>query len=269
MKTLSRQRKSELRTALFYVASPLTLVILWELAVRLALVDFRFFPPPSAILWRLYELALSGELANHALVSARRVILGFLLGAVPALVLGMWMGVSRVFHMVMNPLVALLYPIPKTAILPLLMLVFGIGDASKVVAIGIGSFFLVLINTYHGVSGISRIYFDVCSVFGVSTLDRYRRVVIPGALPGIFTGAKLAMGYSVVLMVAAEFVGATSGIGHLIWQTWESFDIRGMYAGLVVVSLMGYFATLLVDQLQKWMIPWRPVTAGSFLESES
>ena len=250
---LSQQNKERLLS----IFSPVLLLILWEILVQTTLLDKRFFPAPSSIVGTFGSLITSGELWKHLQASIARIVIGFLLGAIPALILGITMGLFRWVRAFFSPMVAALYPIPKIAILPLVMLIFGLGEQSKWVIIAIGVFFLVLYNTMAGVMNIPNIYLDVGKNFGASRLQFYLTVALPGAMPLIFTGVKLAAGVALLIIVAAEFVGAKTGIGYMIWQSWQTFSVETMYVGLVVIAVLGYLVSLLMDELEHILIPWR------------
>lgn len=239
------------------ILSPLLLLGLWEAAGRLALIDARFFPPPSAIAQAFPKLLASGELWDDTLVSLGRVTVGFLIGAVPALVLGIVMGLSRYVRAALNPMVGALYPIPKSAILPLLLLVFGTGEASKYAIVASGVFFLVLLNTVAGVLSIEPVYLDVGRNFGASRLQTFFTIALPGALPLIFTGIRLAWGIALILIVVGEIFASRSGLGYLINNSYQTFQVEKMYAGLIVMSVIGYVSFLALDELQRWLVPWR------------
>lgn len=247
-------RRREILVSIF---SPVVVLIGWELLVRLALLDARFFPAPTSIVGTFWALIRSGELANAVMVSLTRIFAGFLMGAVPALLLGLVLGLSRLVRAFANPIVYALYPVPKVAILPLVMLIFGLGEMSKYVIIAIAVFFLVLVNTMAGVVQIDRIYFDVARNFNASRRDFYVNVVLRGALPSIFTGLKLALGVALIVLVTAEFVAARSGIGVMIYESWQVFAIERLFVGLVVVSFLGYVLSLLFDELERLVIPWQ------------
>ena len=238
--------------------SPLLLLVVWELLVRAQLLDYRFFPAPSSIVGTFAQLIASGELLVDIKDSLTRVIIGFLLGAIPGLILGIVMGLSRMVRAFFRPMVAALYPIPKIAILPLIMLIFGLGETTKYVSVAMGVVFIVLINTMGGVMNIDKIYLDVGRNFGASRLQFYRTIALPGALPAIFTGFQLSLGVALVVIVATEFVGAKTGIGYLIWQSWQTFSVEAMYCGLVVTAFLGFLSQLLLDTVQRLCIPWRP-----------
>lgn len=239
------------------ILSPLALLLLWEALVRTRVLDVRFFPAPSQVLGTLVSLNLSGELPQDVLVSLSRIAAGFALGASAGIALGLLMGVSKVIRAAVNPLVGTIYPIPKIAILPLVMLIFGLGEPSKYVIVAIGVFFLVLLNTAAGVMNIEKIYLDVGRNFGASRSDVLLTIALPGALPFIFTGLRLGWGTGLLLIVAAEFISAKSGIGYLIWTSWQTFAVEEMYVGLITISALGLVSFALFDVLERWLIPWK------------
>jgi len=237
--------------------SPLGVLLLWEICTRSGLIDARFFPAPSIIFHYLIFTSPDEGLLTDISASLYRIFWGYLTGCASGIALGVTMGLNHTVRMMIYPLVALLYPVPKIAILPLIMLIFGIGEMSKIVVVAIGSFFLVLINTLHGVDGIAKIYHDVAQVYRIKKTRFILRVIMPGALPAIFTGLKLAIGYSLVIVVAAEFSGADAGIGYLIWQSWETFSIKAMYAGIFVIGALGLAFSLILHFLERRLMPWR------------
>ena len=242
---------------LISIVSPVLLLVVWEAVGRLGLVDTRFFPPPSAIAETFAKLVTSGELWENTVTSLGRVLIGFTVGAVPGLVLGIAMGLSRWVRAALNPMVGALYPIPKSAILPLLLLVFGLGEGSKYAIVASGVFFLVLLNTAAGVLSIEPVYLDVGRNFGAGRLQTFFTIALPGALPLIFTGVRLAWGIALVLIVVGEIFASRSGLGYMINNAYQTFQIEKMYAGLIVMSAIGYVSFLVIDELQRWLIPWR------------
>jgi len=232
------------RQRLLSFLSPLGLLVLWELLVLLGVLDGRFFPPPSKILVKFYALTASGELIRHTLASLLRILAGLVVGTLPAILIGTMMGLSRWVQTVLDPIIAAVYPIPKIAVLPLVMLFFGFGETSKVAVIAIAVFFPVIINTFVGVANIDRIYLV--------------RVVFPGSIPMVFAGIRLAVGIAFIVIVAAEFVAAKSGLGYMIWSSWEFMQVDRMFVGLIVIGALGVLSTQLLRELERWLIPWKP-----------
>lgn len=246
-----------MKRILLYLLPPLAALGLWEVASRLGWLDARFFPAPSAILHHLAFEIPPVELWNHIRATLLRVAAGYFLGTTLAVVLGVAMGLIAPLRNALYPLVAALYPIPKIAVLPLIMLIFGIGEMSKIVVVAVGSFFLVLLNTLRGVDDLNPVYRDLAQVYRLPRHRYIYSVVLPGSLPAVFTGLRLALGYSLVIVVAAEFSGANHGIGYMIWQAWETFSIKTMYAGIAVIAILGVLFSWSLDALERRLVPWR------------
>jgi NitT/TauT family transport system permease protein len=247
----------DIKRLLIYFVSPAVVFLVWEICSRTGVLDQRFFPPPSEIFHHLFFVSPDEGILMDIVFSVYRIVVGYIVGCSLGMFLGIAMGLSHTVRMMFYPLVMVTYPIPKIAILPLIMLIFGIGDLSKIVVVIIGSFFLVLMNTLHGVDSLAQIYHDVAKVYKINRRNFIFKIVIPGSLPSIFTGLKLAIGYSLVIVVAAEFSGADKGIGYLIWQSWETFSIKSMYAGIFVIGVLGFIFSYSLDLLERKMVPWK------------
>jgi ABC-type nitrate/sulfonate/bicarbonate transport system permease component len=251
---LERALHSELFIA---IASPLLILLVWEIVVRIHLLDARFFPAPSSVIVELVLLAQSGQLFIDIGWTLLRVVIGTLLGTIPGVVLGIFLGLSPLVRAFVQPAISALYPVPKIALFPLVMLIFGIGEASKWAIVAVAVFFQVFYSTLAGVVNIDRIYLDVASNFKASRWQTFYSVAIPGALPFIFTGFQLGLGMALIVVVIAENFGTQVGVGFLIWRSWQIFEVRDMYVGLIVVALMGYCFQLLLQRFQKAIIPWK------------
>jgi NitT/TauT family transport system permease protein len=156
-----------------------------------------------------------------------------------------------------DPLIAALFPIPKVALMPLLLLAFGFGDASKIAVVVIAVFFPVVVNSYVGAANIEKIYWDVAKNYGASQLVVFRRIVFFGALSMIFAGLRIALAVSFIVLVAAEFVSTKAGIGYLIWNSWELLQVDKMFVGIVTVGVLGVVATVLLQEIERKVIPWK------------
>lgn len=239
------------------ILSPIAIIVVWEILARLNWIDTRFFPAPSTIFSSFISLTTSGILLNDLYVSLYRIFGGFILGALPGLIIGLTMGLFPLIRNILDPLVAATYPIPKLALMPLIMIMFGLNDLEKIVVIAIGTFFVVLMNTASGVINLDKIYMDVAKNYGASKKDYYLTVALPGALPMIFTGLKLGMGMALLLIVAAEMNGANSGIGYRIWQSYNIFDIPAMFVSFIIMAILGYIFTIILDLIERVIIPWK------------
>jgi NitT/TauT family transport system permease protein len=245
------------RDRLLGIGSPLLLVLLWEISARSGLIDVRFFPAPSSIATQAIALTGSGELWGHLAASLQRLAWGTLLGGIPALLLGITMGLYRPIRAAIDPLISATYPVPKSAILPLILLIFGLDETSKIVMVALGVFFPVLINTITGVLQIDKIYLDVGKNFRATRWQTFRTVAFPGAMPSIMAGIKLGIGMGLILIAIAEMVGAKNGIGFMIWDAWQILSVETMYVGLIVISVLGFLLTLILNEIEGWILPWK------------
>lgn len=255
--TPSRLRRLLHSSGFAAVASPIVILAVWELLVRVHALDARFFPAPSSVIVDLLSLVQSGELFIDIGWTLSRVLVGTLLGAIPGLVFGILLGLSPPLRLFGQPIINALYPIPKIALFPLIMMIFGIGESSKWVIVAVAVFFQVFFSTLAGVVNIDRIYLDVASNFQASRWQTYRTIAIPGALPFIFTGLQLGLGIALIVVVIAENFGTKVGIGYMIWRSWQVFEIEDMYVGLIIVAIMGYGFQLLLQELQRRVVPWK------------
>jgi NitT/TauT family transport system permease protein len=251
-----RRRRDQLERLLF-IMSPIVFIALWELAAWMNWVDTRFFPRPSAVILELIEMVRSGELPKHVGDTLVRIGAAFVIGAIGGVAVGLAMGLSRWVRAALMPMVAAIYPLPKVAIFPLILLIFGLGETSKIVTVAIAVFFQVLFPTVLGVTSIPRIYLDAGRNFGARGLDLYLKVALPGALPAILSGCRVALGVALIVIVSVEFVGSNSGVGYLIWNSWQLFNVNRMFVGLMTAAVLGYLAALLIDSLEKRLVPWR------------
>ncbi|WP_432813961.1 ABC transporter permease [Sporosarcina aquimarina] len=251
-----QQTKARLQQ-LLTIVSPVFLLVLWEVLSRTGVMDIRFFPPPTAIVQTFWELLVSGAIAEHVGVSLYRIALGFLAGVIPGIIIGLMMGLFTPIRHFVSPLVMALMPIPTLALLPIIIILFGIGDLSKVITIAGSVFFPVVINTAAGVLNIDKIYLDVANNYGASKSQFFFKIALPGALPVMLEGIQMGQAIALLTIVAAEMMGATSGIGYLIWTSYKAFLLQNMFVGLIMISFFGYLFSLLLRGLQKKLLPWR------------
>jgi ABC-type nitrate/sulfonate/bicarbonate transport system permease component len=250
-------RDERRRKRILSIASPLVFLLVWEAVVRLGLLDARFVPPPSAVVVRFFDLVQSGELWKDVSITLFRVAGGYTLGVIPGIAVGLLMAMFKPLRYVLDPLVAAIFPIPKIALMPLLLLAFGIGEMSKIVLVAIATFFPVLISTYAGAANIEKIYLDAAKNFGADSSMMFREVIFFGALPQIFAGLRLALGTSFLVIVAAEFVSADTGIGQLIWSSWQVLQVDRMFVGIVLIGVLGVISTAILQEIEVRLLPWR------------
>ncbi len=267
---------------------PLLLLVSWELIVGAEILSPRWFPPPSRIATALWDLTVTFDRFNetsllgrpwlipsrlsseglpgvwalfqesHLWATLSRVLMGFFLGALPGVLLGMVMGLNRTVRMMLDATMSAVYVLPKIAIFPILMLIFPnpFGEGPKVTVVAISAFFLVAISTMAGVRGIDPVYLQAGRNYGANRLQMFRHVILPGALPIIFSGLRLALGTALIVIVAVEFVRAQTGVGFLVFYHWQILVTEKMYAGLFVVMLLGVLLTYALQLIERRVMPW-------------
>jgi NitT/TauT family transport system permease protein len=237
------------------LAIGLTFFAAWEAASRLELISPLFFPAPTFVLETVLTMILDGELGIHVMATMTRVLAGFILGSALGLTLGMYMGWSRATRQVIDPLIAAIHPIPKISIFPLIMIVFGIGVLSKIVVVSVAAFFPMVINSMAGVRQIQPIYFDVARNYGASNWQIFTRVVLPGSLPMIFAGARLGLNLSLTITTAVELLMADTGLGSIIWLSWQTLRIEQLYAAVFTLAMIGISFRIVLALLADRIIP--------------
>lgn len=252
------EKQSVRRERLMYLLSPIGLLLLWEVFIQAGFGDRRFVPAPSDIAERFYQLIVSGELLTHTASTLWRIAVGYVVGVVPAIAIGLFMAMSRGVRIVVDPLVAALFPIPKVALMPLFLLAFGFGDASKMAVVATAAFFPVVVNTFTGAASIEPIYIDVARNYGASRYIMFSRIVFFGALPMTFAGLRTALAISFIVVVAAEFVASKSGIGYLIWSSWELLQVDAMFVGIVTIGILGVIFSTIFREIERLVLPWKP-----------
>lgn len=255
---LTVQTEPESRRGRSTVLVIVGLLVVWEAVVRLNLLSRFYFPPPTAVLQGVVDLARGGQLAEHGFATLYRLAFGLVMGGALGILVGVAMGRSRTFRRLADPLVSALYPIPKIAILPLVMVFLGIGETSKVFVIAIAAFFPLLISTLTGVRQIPDIYFEVASNYGTGRMGLLKRVILPASLPTVLAGLRIALNSAIHVTIAVEIVSAVRGLGALVWLSWEILRIEQLYATLLVIALLGILSTWGIDLLTRRLIPWRP-----------
>ena len=249
------------------IASPLILLVVWEILVKVGILDVRFFAPPSEIAGRLAQLINDGTMWRETAVTMRRVLVGFILASVPAVLLGIVMGINRPIRLLFTPLISAIYPVPKIALVPMIILIFGIGETAKYAVSVISVFFLVALNTVAGVTQVDQKYFDIARNSGARGWDLVWTVALPGALPSILTGLNLGLGFALTVVVGTELLLPQGGLGALIWQSYQVYDVPTIFATLIVVAVLGWGTNELMGELERQVIPWRaaerPVRAAA------
>lgn len=232
------------------------LLALWELAVFAGFVDALLFPPPSRILESAGELLANGVLTAHIAATGLRVGAGVMIGAGLGMFLGIAMGSSPRLRSVFDPLIGALHPVPKIAILPLIMVVFGIGDVSLIIVIATGAFFPMVINTMTGVHQINPNYLDLARLHGVGRWKKMRRIIIPAAGPSLMAGLRLSLNTTLLITVAVEMIAARTGLGAMIWLSWSTLRTEHIYVAIAVTVAFGLAVNGVLSWVTKRTLPW-------------
>ncbi len=230
---------------------------LWQLAGSAGWVNPLFLPPPSAIALAIWKLALSGALWNHVSASVVRIGAGWILGTMAGVAVGFAIGLSSLARGVGITFISALFPIPKIALLPLLILWLGIGEEPKIATIALGVFFSTAISVYSGVDAVPRNLIRMAQSFGVPFASIVRRVIWPGALPSILAGFRISASVALLLVVSAEMIGAQFGIGAFVLQAGNLMQTDQLLAGVVMLSLFGLAVGKLINLLEIRLLHWR------------
>lgn len=230
----------------------------WQLYVDVRGIPPIYLPSPSAIAKAFIEMTLDGSIAFNLGVTLLRIFAGFMIAAVTGIFLGVIMGMSRLMARIADPWIAALYPLPKISLIPLLIIWLGTGETYKIVISAITAFFPIVMSTYAGVRQVDRGLMKAAEDLGASTRQVQLKIVIPAAIPAIFSGLHLGMGVTIILVVAAEMIGGSSqsGIGYLLIHDGQVMETEKVFASLVVLAIAG----AVVIKLQQWIdgkvAPW-------------
>jgi ABC-type nitrate/sulfonate/bicarbonate transport system permease component len=245
------------RSRLVGLLSLVTVLAVWEFVARQKLVNPVLMPAPSTIADTLSGLLVSGEFLGPLLHTIAVFAGGYAIGCLLGIGIGLWMGCSRAAYGLLEPLVELLRPIPKSALVPALFLFLGIGKVTMVTVVAFGSVFPVLINTLQGVRDIDPVLLDTARTFQCARRRTVFSVILPAALPSVLTGMKVSLGLGVALAVLAEMLAGENGLGFVILDTQRAFQIREMYAWVVILAVFGVGLSLLFDKIEQHAAPWR------------
>ncbi|MFF0221086.1 ABC transporter permease [Streptomyces sp. NPDC004629] len=254
-----RHRALELSLA---VAVPLLLVLLWQLAASRAWIDDRVYPAPSAILADGWDRAAAGELWPDVWATLRRVLAGYAVGTATGYLLGLLMGSLPLVRAALEPLLDALYVVPKLALLPVFLNMFGLGEGPQVALVAATVFFFVWISTMSAVIAVPAGHRDAGRVFGASPWQMFRHVLLPASLPSVLVGARIAAGVAVLVIVASEQIAASDGLGHLIFDSRALFQNDVMFVGIVCVAVLGVLFSELVRIAGRLLTPWAPRDRG-------
>lgn len=238
---------------------PVALLLVWELVVQLRMVPAHQLPPPSSLAVTAWALLQDGTLLRHTSVSGARVLSGFITGALLALLVGSLVALVRPAERLLDSTFQGLRAVPSLAWVPLLLLWFGIDEAPKLILIAIGTFFPVYLATYSGLGNVDRKLVEVGRQAGLSRQSLLWRILIPAALPGIFTGLRAALSLGWMFLVAAELIASTQGLGYLLSDGRETGRVDLVFIAILSLALMGKISDSLLRAIERRVLAWRDV----------
>ena len=250
-------RRVKLDALLPYLV-PVGLILAWQAASSLGLIGNRLMPAPSSVAVAGWDKIVSGELATNIAVSGFRAVSGLLVGGIVGFSLGLANGLSRTSFTLTDTTFQMIRTIPNLALIPLVILWFGIGEEAKLFLTSLGVFFPIYLNTLHGVRTVDPQLIEMGRVYGMRGWTLFRRVILPGALPSIFVGLRFALGIMWLTLIVAETLSANSGIGHMAMEAREFMLTDVVVLALVVYALLGKLADGIVRLLERWTLGWHP-----------
>lgn len=238
-------------------ASVLLGIALWELIGRYLVTNPLYFVPPSDALHAMVDLARKGELGRDIVASAKEFALGFAAAAAIGVGLGLLTGTNRTARLVLDPWINALYATPLVALMPLYLIIFGIGTTGKAALVVTVAVFPVLINTSVGVITTEKAFLDVAQAYGAGRWETFRKIHLPAALPHIVSGMRLGMGRGLTGVVVGEFFFSNAGLGHLIAASGQSFDTPSLFAAIILLTAAAVAMNQALRFAERRLAPWR------------
>jgi len=239
-------------------AAPALLMLVWQITAQAGLLPANILPAPSDVAAAGWRLALSGELLDNVAASARRAGIGFAIGGSLAFAFGLLNGVSRIGEKLTDTTFQMIRNIPNLAMIPLVILWFGIEDSARIFLVSLGVFFPVYINTFHGIRTVDVQLVEMGRSYGMSQWQLFRRVILPGALPSIFVGLRYALGIMWLTLIVAETIAANSGIGYMAMTAREFMQIDVVVLSILLYALLGKLADSVARLLERATLQWHP-----------
>lgn len=237
---------------------PFLLILIWQIASSTGLLQSRILPAPTAVVSAFWHLLISGELWHHVKVSAGRALLGLAIGGGLGLLLGLLNGSSKTASTLLDTTLQMIRNIPALALIPLVILWFGIDETAKLFLVAVGVFFPIYINTYHGIRSVDPQLIEMGKSYGLSRWELYKNIILPGAMPSILVGLRFALGLVWVLLIVAETISAQAGIGYMTMNAREFLQTDVVLVGILLYALLGKLADVLAVSLEKYLLRWHP-----------
>ena len=237
------------------------ILAVWETLSRLRLLDPLFFPPPSALVATLASLVWSGEAGHQVALTLLRTSAGFAAGVLAGALASAILSLSAVLRRASEPIMAALYSTPRLTLLPMVMLLIGVNDVSRIFLVAMGTALLMMIQIADAVRNVNRDYVDMAVNYGASKPMVIRKVYLLACLPQIFTGLRLAFSRALVLTISVELLNCENGLGSMIWNSWQTFAIEKLYVSIAMAAMLGLFSQWLFKKLEDHLAPWKEKAA--------
>jgi sulfonate transport system permease protein len=237
---------------------PVLTLAAWELSSRGGWLSTRVLPEPLSVITAFWNLLASGELIQHVAVSTGRALAGLAIGGGLGLLLGLFTGTFRIGETLLDTTLQMVRNIPALALIPLVILWFGIDESAKLFLVAVGVFFPIYLNTFHGIRSVDKGLIEMARSYGLSGWQLYRQVILPGALPSVLVGLRFSLGLMWVLLIVAETISAQSGIGYLTMNAREFLQTDVVLVGILLYALLGKLADVLAKALERWWLRWHP-----------
>jgi len=255
MSTFQRAH-TRLRAAILPWLLPIFIIALWQFSAQVGWLSSRILPEPLAVIKAAIRLSLSGELWLHVKVSALRALAGFAVGGGLGLLLGLLTGSFRKAEIALDTTLQMIRNVPPLALIPLVILWFGIDETAKLFLISLGVFFAVYINTFHGIRSVDPALIEMGKSYGLSGWSLYREVILPGALSSILVGVRFALGFMWVILIVAETISAQAGIGYMTMNAREFLQTDVVLLGILLYALLGKLADITARALERYWLKW-------------
>jgi sulfonate transport system permease protein len=240
---------------------PAALICLWQLSAEFGWLSNRVLPTPASVIGAGYRMTASGELGRHIGISTQRAATGFAIGGLLGLLLGILTGCSRIAEELIDSTVQMVRTVPHLALIPLVILWMGVGEAAKVFLVALGVLFPVYLNTHHGIRTVDPGLIEMGRVYGLRRWALFRKVLLPGALPSILIGVRYALGVMWLTLIVSETIAATSGIGYLAMNARQFLRTDVVVLSIILYALLGKLADGIARWLERWLLPWHPAHA--------
>ena len=237
---------------------PIVVISTWQLASQAGWLSTRVLPEPWAVLKAFWSLTLSGEIGKHVATSTWRALVGFGIGGGLGLLLGLLTGTFRAAETLLDSTLQMIRNIPALALIPLVILWFGIDEWAKLFLVALGVFFPIYLNTFHGIRSVDKGLIEMARSYGLAGWPLYRHVILPGALPAILVGVRFSLGFMWVILIVAETISAQAGIGYMTMNAREFLQTDVVLVGILLYALLGKLADVLAKGLERWWLRWHP-----------